>query len=93
MKMKKEVSNEERQERLKELIDENEKKAKKRMKICLVCPIYSLRYGGTCNGKLYLNPKTGDVSTFEQDGYFRGCNCVLEDKTRYPDAKCPAGKW
>lgn len=93
MSEKEQSSQEERQEQLKRLIDDNEKRAEERLGICYKCPLYSLRYGGSCNSKLYLNPKTGDVATYPEEGYIRGCNCVLQDKTRYPDSKCPAGKW
>lgn len=65
----------------------------KRMEICLKCPIYKDMLGGICNSKLWLNPKTGDISTGPKDGYFRGCGCRLQAKTTLTTASCPAHKW
>lgn len=64
-----------------------------RLKICYSCPLYSPARGGVCNRKLWLNPNTGDVSTEEKDGYKRGCGCLLNSKTRVPEAHCPLNKW
>lgn len=49
--------------------------------------------GGICNPKLYLNPKTGDVSTKYKDGYGKGCGCMLVKKTKLTGAHCPNDKW
>ena len=49
--------------------------------------------GGICNPKLYLNPKTGDVSTKYKDGYGKGCGCRLQAKTKLTGARCPNDKW
>ena len=66
----------------------------KRMEICKMCPIYSPRFGGTCNSNLYLNPYTNDVSNKKEDeDYIRGCGCRLSAKTTLPNANCPADKW
>lgn len=76
-----------------EVLNKNGDISKQRMQICLECPIYSTRFGGQCNGKLYLNPKTNDISLERKQGYFKGCNCRLNAKTRIKAEKCPAGKW
>lgn len=77
----------------KELFNLSDELSKNRMQICYRCPLYSKKLGGTCNSKLWLNPTTGDVSTFQKDGYIRGCGCRLSPKTRLTNAKCPVGKW
>ena len=66
---------------------------KERLKICYMCPLYSNKFGGLCNNKLYLNVLTGDVSTSAKEGYKPGCGCRLQAKTTLPAAKCPVGKW
>lgn len=67
--------------------------SKKRLKICYTCPLYSSKFGGICNNKLWLNPNTGDVSLTEKKNYVRGCSCRLLAKTRLANQACPAGKW
>lgn len=64
-----------------------------RMKICRNCPLFKDSMGGICNSKLWLNPKTGQVSTEQEDGYYRGCGCRLQAKTTLTTAQCPAHKW
>lgn len=76
-----------------ELIGNNEDISKNRLKICYACPLYSIKYGGICNSKLWLNPITGDVSTVQKDGYKNGCGCRIQAKTRLPNATCPLSKW
>ena len=76
-----------------EVLGLNENIKEKRMKICLKCPLYKDTLGGICNSKLWLNPKTGDVSTEQEDGYYRGCGCRLQAKTTLATATCPAKKW
>ena len=46
-----------------------------------------------CNGKLYLNPETNDVSIKPKAGYIKGCSCYIPRKVLNAKAKCPAGKW
>lgn len=74
-------------------LNRNSDISKKRMQICFQCPLYSTKYGGQCNKKLWLNPLTGDISTEKKDGYKRGCGCLLKPKTSATNASCPAGKW
>lgn len=64
-----------------------------RMKICKRCPLYKASLGGICNPKLWLNPKTGDVTSIKRVGYYKGCGCRLSAKTTLPTAHCPANKW
>lgn len=78
---------------VRELANIGEDISKKRLKICYSCPLYSSKFGGICNSKLWLNVNTGDVSIIEKSGYIRGCGCRLLAKTRLPNAKCPAEKW
>lgn len=71
----------------------NEDISKNRLNICYRCPLYSTKFGGICNSKLWLNVNTGDVSTTEKPGYKTGCGCKLSAKTRVSNAKCPVEKW
>ena len=63
-----------------------------RLKICERCGIYDLTRQ-ICNGSLYLNPNTNDVSTTFKKGYIKGCSCYIPRKVLNAKAKCPAGKW
>ena len=76
-----------------ELLGLNENISEKRLQICKQCPIYSQRWGGTCNDRLWINPETNEVSANPKDGYVRGCGCRLPAKTTLPYATCIAGKW
>lgn len=75
--------------------------AKKRLEICKKCRIYKPDFGGICNGFLYINPELKDAIPAYKDnklveapeGYFKGCFCRLQAKTRIPDEACPAGQW
>ena len=63
-----------------------------RLKICEHCGIYdSMRK--ICNGSLYINPDTNDVSINKKEGYIKGCDCYIPRKVLNAQAKCPAGKW
>ena len=63
-----------------------------RLKICEHCGIYdSIRK--ICNGSLYINPETNDVSINKKEGYIKGCDCYIPRKVLNAQAKCPAGKW
>lgn len=76
-----------------EIINKNQDISQKRLEICYKCPLYSPRFGGLCNNRLWLNVETGDVSTTNKIGYMRGCGCRLLAKTRVPEAHCPVNKW
>ena len=63
-----------------------------RESICRKCPICDMA-NWVCNSKLYLNPKTNDISTVAKDGFIKGCGCNLTYKIKNPNKHCPAGKW
>lgn len=63
-----------------------------RFRICEQCGIYD-QDRKICNGSLYINPKTNDVSLTQKVGYVKGCNCYIPRKVLNATAKCPAGKW
>lgn len=62
------------------------------MNICKMCGIYDSE-NKLCNGSLYLNPITNDVTTKPKSGYTKGCGCYIPRKVLNYNAKCPAGKW
>ena len=65
-----------------------------RMVICVTCPLMKeTDDGAICNPRLTIDPKTLDVSTKDKPGYYRGCNCIIEDKITNEDESCPAGRW
>lgn len=57
-----------------------------------MCGIYDSE-NKLCNGSLYLNPITNDVTTKPKSGYTKGCGCYIPRKVLNYNAKCPAGKW
>lgn len=63
-----------------------------RLSICEHCGIYDTERK-VCNGDLYINPDTNDVSINKKDGYIKGCSCYIPRKILNAKAKCPAGKW
>lgn len=63
-----------------------------RTKLCEKCPICDLDKW-VCNGNLYLNPKTNDVSIEPKEGYIKGCGCLLKKKIPDSIKRCPVGKW
>lgn len=77
----------------KNIFNLNEELKNNRLKICYRCPLYSKLLGGICNNRLWLNVKSGEVSTKKKEGFNRGCGCILESKARLSDATCPNGKW
>ena len=76
-----------------EVLNLNQDISQVRKQICKKCPIFKDFMGGICNPKLWLNPKTGEVSTYSQPGFIRGCGCRLNAKTTLKNGHCPAGKW
>lgn len=64
-----------------------------RFEICKKCPLYSIKYGGICNNKLYVNFETNDVSTEPLEGYVNGCGCILSSKLKNPNQICHLGRW
>jgi hypothetical protein len=63
-----------------------------RTNICKKCPICDLD-NWVCNGKLYLNPETNDISVSPKEGYIKGCGCAILYKVKNPSKHCPAKKW
>ena len=63
-----------------------------RLRICEHCGIYDSDRK-LCNGDLYINPETNDVSISPKAGYIKGCSCYIPRKVLNAKAKCPAGKW
>ena len=76
-----------------ELFGLNKNISEERLKICKRCPLYSSKFGGLCNNKLYIDPNTGKISIEKRDGDVRGCGCRLQAKTTILHEKCVAGKW
>ena len=80
---------------IKEVLGVNQTLAEKRLQICEVCPLYEkVKFiGGVCTPYLFLNPETNELSTKFKKGFFKGCGCRLEAKTRLKHEECPVGKW
>jgi len=76
-----------------ELLGLKDDMSRKRMAICVKCPLYKNILGGICNPKLWLNPDNGNVSMEKKDNYYKGCGCRLQAKTRVSGSFCPATKW
>ena len=64
-----------------------------RLKVCYKCPLFSLKYGGLCNNKLWLNVDTNETSLEPKTGYVNGCGCLLASKVKVAAASCPIDKW
>lgn len=77
-----------------ELLGKEEQLHQERMLICKQCTLYKVgTFGPICNNGLYLNPTTNVTNYVGGPGFFRGCSCRLDAKTRIEDAHCPASKW
>jgi len=77
-----------------ELLGREQSLSESRLLICKNCPLYKASpVGRICDPTLYVNTHTNEVSDKPQEGYYKGCNCRLEAKTRDPEAHCPAKKW
>lgn len=68
---------------------------KERIAICNTCKLKIVDeiFGIMCNKRMWLNPITDETALIPLDGYVKGCGCVMESKTRVPEATCVAGKW
>lgn len=64
-----------------------------RLNTCYHCPLYSTKYGGMCNNKLWYDKESGDISIHPKQGYINGCGCLLESKVKNPNSVCPLEKW
>lgn len=72
----------------------NKDVSEERMKICRECPLFTKKLGVyICNPNLFLNIKTGDISTKKKNGYKNGCGCIIKSKTSLLEANCPLSKW
>lgn len=80
---------------LKELFNKEEDLSRQRVTICKSCPLYKIDsvLGELCNSKLYLNLETNQISTYPRKGYYNGCGCRIQAKSRLITAKCPLNKW
>lgn len=77
-----------------EVFNNNSELSKARLKICKQCPLLSdTAFGKICNSKIYMNPKTKEISYKYVDGYVKGCGCRLDAKTRRQEEHCPAKLW
>lgn len=76
-----------------ELLGLNKDLLQERLKICKKCSLFLNTLGGICNPKLYLDPKTEDVSTTYKNGYKKGCGCRINAKARLVNEHCPNDKW
>lgn len=77
------------------LVNNKKQLSKQRLSVCKTCKLYIIdrMFGAKCNKKLYLNPETDEVSKELKPGFYHGCGCVLDAKTRVEKSKCPVGKW
>lgn len=80
---------------LNELFNKEEELSKSRLTICKTCPLYKIDniLGEICNSRLYLNPDTNQTSTYPRQGYYNGCSCLLNKKSKIIGSKCPVNKW
>lgn len=78
---------------LNEVLNLNKDISLGRLEICYECPLFSTKFGGLCNNRLWLNIETGDVSLEKKPGYKNGCGCRLKAKASLTNAVCPIGKW
>ena len=76
-----------------EVLNLNKDISEGRLQICYKCPLYSPKYGGLCNNRLWLNVETGDISLVSKPGYKNGCGCHLNYKVSNINSVCPVGKW
>lgn len=78
---------------VKEVLNVNEDLYLERIKICKTCPLYSDSLGGMCNGSLWINPDTEEISDIPLFGWVKGCGCRLKAKARNRDNNCVINKW
>lgn len=65
-----------------------------RMAICKKCPLLKETiFGLVCSDKVYINPKTNEISDIPEIGFINGCGCRMEAKVRVPSARCNLNKW
>lgn len=77
-----------------EALGNNEELSKTRMAICEQCPLMiSKPWGLVCDSSKYVNPETKETSYIPLEGYYKGCGCRLNAKTRREDNHCPSKQW
>lgn len=81
-------------ENVNRIMNQNEDLHQKRMQICKQCGLYKeSALGPMCNSKAYVKKYENDIKYHPEPGYVRGCGCLIDKKSRYPQSTCPAGKW
>lgn len=76
------------------MLNYEEKLRDSRIAVCLQCPLHQyVSIGLICNSQYYLDPITDTISSYPKPGYYKGCGCRLEAKTRVKNENCPAKKW
>ena len=66
----------------------------KRLEICKACPLYKETSNGpVCNPSKYISPDGKEWSYFKKEGWIKGCNCLLKNKTRGFNNQCIVKKW
>ena len=80
---------------IKELLNLEAELYRQRISICRKCKLYNKDtfLGEVCDAGKWYNPKTDTTSLTEIDGYYNGCGCRLDAKTRIREARCPLNKW
>jgi hypothetical protein len=80
---------------IKELLNQEQDLFNERIKVCRECKLLTKDriLGEICDKHKWINPKTGELSLIQIDGYINGCNCRIMAKTRVPEAHCPLKKW
>lgn len=69
--------------------------SKERLEICRSCKLCRVDkfFGEICSSKRWLNLETNEISKVYKEGFVNGCGCVMELKSRVPEAKCIINKW
>jgi len=69
--------------------------SEERLKICSTCPLFKKTWDGQhrCDSSKYISPDGKSTSYLPKKDWKRGCNCLLEIKTRNPASKCVIGLW
>lgn len=77
-----------------ELLGRKQELSEARMEICNACPLKVQKtYGAVCDPQRFVNPDTNEISFFPKEGFYKGCGCRLNAKTRDAEEICPAQKW
>lgn len=64
-----------------------------RLAICKKCPLYKDGpFGPICDSSKFMN-EAGEISYSPKEGFKRGCNCLLRQKSANPANHCIWNKW